>query len=78
MVKVIGYLGADNVLTDWYGNPIGTYRIVATWPTPQSYVSSHYHQVEACVDGIVYTGRSGGRGMVYQGRRKVRQSGKGY
>jgi hypothetical protein len=73
---IVAYLGKDGILTDWHGRPLGTWRSVASWPTPHSYISSHMHQVEATTDGstpTVYTGRSGGEGLVYRGRRKARQ-----
>jgi hypothetical protein len=68
--EVVGYLGANGVLTDWHGNGIGTYRQTAKWRTPRSAVSSHMFQVEATVDGRKYTGRSAGLGMVYSGKAK--------
>ena len=66
----VGYLGKKGVLTDWHGNSIGTYKIVSSWPTPQSFVSSRMYQVEAVVDDVVYTGRSAGEGMIFKGKRK--------
>lgn len=66
---VVAYLGADGQLTDWHGKAIGTYRITSTWRTPRSYVSSTMHQVRAVVDGLTYTGRSAGHGMIYRGKR---------
>ena len=66
---IVAYLGKDGVLTDWHGERLGTYRIVSTWKTPRSYVSSSMSQVIATVDGVSYTGRSAGVGMVYKGRR---------
>jgi hypothetical protein len=65
----IAYLSADNVLTDWHGQPIGTYRITRTWRTQRSYVSYVMHQVYATVDGKTYTGRGAGVGMVFKGKR---------
>jgi hypothetical protein len=70
---IIAYLGKDGVLTDWHGNPIGTYRITATWKTPRSYVSSTMNQVIAYTKGISYTGRSAGEGMVFRGKRVAKQ-----
>ena len=71
--RIVAYLGKDNVLTDWHGNPIGTYRIVSTWKLPYwYYISTTMHQVEATVDNILYTGRSCGIGMLYRGKRKSR------
>lgn len=66
----IAYLAKDGRLNNWKGEQIGTYKIIRTWNTPKSYVSSRQHQVEAVVDGITYTGRSAGIGMMYKGKRK--------
>jgi hypothetical protein len=68
--RIVAYPGENGRLNDWHGNPIGTYRIVSTWRTPRSYVSSTMHQIEATVNGIVYTGRGAGTGMIYTGKRK--------
>lgn len=70
---IVAYLGADGILLDWHGRPLGSYRITASWPTPHSYVSDKMHQVEAVAAGTTYTGRSAGTGMIYRGRRKARQ-----
>ncbi len=61
------------VVTDWHGRTLGSARITARWPR-YSFVSSHMHQVEAKIDGITYTGRCAGSGMIWQGKRKVNQS----
>jgi hypothetical protein len=66
---IVAYLAKDGALTDWHGKPLGTYRIVATWRTPRSYVSTTMHAVHARVDGVVYKGRSAGVGMVFCGKR---------
>lgn len=65
---LVGYLGPNGVLNNWHGEPLGTYRITTTWKTPRSYVSSTMHQVYAEVDGITYTGRSAGIGMIFKGK----------
>ena len=67
---IIAYLGENGTLNDWHGNRIGGYDITATWKTPRSFVSDCMHQVEAYVNGRLYTGRSAGVGMVYRGRLK--------
>ncbi len=67
--RIIAYLGKDGILSDWHGKPLGTYRTVSTWPI-YSFLSSSMSQVEAVVDGIRYTGRSLGEGMLYRGKRK--------
>jgi hypothetical protein len=69
--RIVAYLGAAGVLTDWHGRPLGTYRITSTWRTPRSFVSSTMSQVVADVDGFQYTGRSAGVGMVFCGRRRL-------
>ncbi len=56
-------------LNDWHGREIGRYRIVSSWRV-NSYVGSHMNQIEATVDGVTYTGRGFGEGMIYQGKRK--------
>lgn len=71
--EIIAYLGKNHELTTWKGKKIGTYRIVSTWKTPNSYVSSTMHQVEATVKGRVYTGRSAGVGMSFRGKLKKQQ-----
>lgn len=66
---LIAYLAKNGVLTDWHGNKLGTYRIVSTWETPASYVSSTMHAVHATVNGVLYKGRSAGVGMIFRGKR---------
>lgn len=68
---IIGYLGKAGNLTNWHGETIGRYAIVSTWKTPRSCYSDRMHQVEARVDGVLYTGRSAGEGMIFKGRRKA-------
>lgn len=70
---IVGYTGkvVDGVreITDWHGKRIGTMRITSTWATPRSYVSSTMHQAYATVDGVRYTGRTAGEGMIFKGRK---------
>lgn len=68
---IVAYLGKNGSLQDWHGNELGNYRISASWRV-NSYVSSHMHQVYAWVDGVRYTGRSGGEGMLFKGRKTKR------
>lgn len=76
---IVGYVGKfdpatqSRSLTDWHGKILGACRIVATWKTPRSYISSTMHQIEATVNGVRYTGRSAGTGMIYRGKRAKRQ-----
>ena len=66
--------GAVGTLTDWNGQPIGRWRIVARWRTPRSFVSDYQSQIVATLyDGRTYTGRSGGIGLAYVGRRVAAQ-----
>lgn len=69
---IVAYPGKDHILNDWHGNPIGRWETVAKWRI-FSYVGSHIHQIEATVDGVRYTGRGFGIGMIYKGKRKVKQ-----
>lgn len=70
---LVGYLGNDGrTLQTWHEEKIGTYQIVASWRTPRSYMSSHMYQVQATVDGVLYTGRSAGRGMIFKGKRATK------
>ena len=71
--RCAAYLGERGELVDWRGRRIGRYRITARWPTPRSWLAAHMCQVEAHVEGRIYTGRSCGEGMLYRGRRIARQ-----
>ena len=81
---VIGYVGDVleefpigaklRALTNWHGLQIGTIRLTSSWRTPRSYVSSHYYQAYAKVDGVTYTGRTAGKGMIFKGRRAAKQA----
>lgn len=67
---IMAYPADNNILNTWHGDPIGTWRPVASWPI-RSWMGSTMYQIEATVDGIVYTGRGFGVGMWYKGKRKV-------
>lgn len=69
---IVAYPSDNNILTDWHGIVIGTWKTVASWSV-ESYIGSRMHQIEARVNGIVYTGRGFGKGMSYKGKRKARQ-----
>ncbi len=68
----IAYIGPNGALNDWHGRKIGTIRVRSSWRV-SSWMGTHMHQIEATVDGVTYTGRSFGEGMIYRGRRKARQ-----
>jgi hypothetical protein len=66
--RIVAYLGKSGVLTDWHGNSLGSYRVVSTWKTPRSFMSSTMSAVHAYVGERVYKGRSAGEGMVFFGK----------
>jgi len=68
---IVAYLGHNGELVDWHGRRLGTYRVTASWRI-HSYMSDTMCQVESLVNGVAYTGRSGGVGLMYRGRRKRR------
>ena len=65
------WVGRTGTLSTWRGERLGTLRIVARWPLRGSWLSDAMLQCEATVDGITYTGRTCGLGMIYKGKRKV-------
>jgi len=69
----IGYVGkvanGHRELTDWHGKPIGTILLGNGWPTPRNYLSSRMYQAYATVNGVTYTGRTGGEGLSFKGKR---------
>jgi hypothetical protein len=60
-------------LTDWHGNELGHGRVKAYWATPRSYISSRCYQIDGTINGVTYTGRSAGVGMIWKGKRKAQQ-----
>jgi hypothetical protein len=71
--RIIAYPGKDGILQDWHGNAIGTWRVLSTWRTPRSFLSSTMSGIEARVNGVRYVGRGAGVGMIFRGRRSTRQ-----
>jgi hypothetical protein len=67
------YPGAGGVLQSWGGEAIGTWRVVASWPV-RSYMGSTMYQIEARINGQLFTGRGFGAGMLWRGRLKAVQS----
>jgi len=65
-------LGCVVEITDWHGRMLGHGVITAVWHTPRSYTSSRMMQIRAVIDGVAYTGRSAGNGMIWRGRRAAR------
>ncbi len=70
---IVAYPAAGGILQDWHGQAIGTWRAVSIWKTPRSYLSATMSQIEAIVDGITYTGRGAGVGMIYKGKAKAKR-----
>lgn len=66
---IVGYPAKDGIITDWHGNKIGTWRETSRWRV-NSHMGSHMLQIEAKVNGITYTGRGFGEGMIYNGKAK--------
>jgi hypothetical protein len=68
---IIAYMTTDMAsVTDWHGNVLGDARIKTSWSTPTSYMTDRCYQVEVTVNGITYTGRTSGGGMIYKGKVK--------
>lgn len=69
---LIAYPDAKGVLKDWHGNQIGTYRVISSRPAiffgRQSWIGSTYYYMRATVNGIQYSLRGFGEGMVAQGK----------
>lgn len=65
---LVAYPGADGVLNDWHGNPIGTWRAVSSWRV-DSYIGTRMYAMRASVDGATYHGRGFGKGCILRGRR---------
>lgn len=70
--NITAYPAGNGNLCDWHGNRIGLYVIVSRWPV-NSWIGSEMCQIDAYVDGVWYTGRGFGDGMLYRGKRKARQ-----
>lgn len=71
---VIAYVGkkengAPRALTDWHGNRLGICYLTSNWPIRNGWVASRMYQIEAYINGVRYTGRGCGEGMVCRLRR---------
>lgn len=53
-------------LTDWHGTRLGSCRMDKGWLVK----GTRIHQITARVQGVVYTGRGQGEGMVFVGKRR--------
>ena len=68
----IAYKSGDR-MTTWAGADLGPCKVVASWPI-YSFVSDRMYQVEATIEGVVYTGRTCGDSMIWKGKRKAQQA----
>jgi hypothetical protein len=66
------YLYARGQLTTWHGQFMGNAMITAIWHV-RSFYGSHMMQVECNIEGVKYTGRSFGNGMIWKGKRCKQQ-----
>ena len=61
---IIAYMSTDmNTITNWHGEFIARARVTKSW-TIRSYMSNKMHQVYITVNGVHYTGRTLGAGMI--------------
>ncbi len=68
--RIIAYPRDGGILGDWHGAVIGTWRAITSWSMPRSWFAPRMYQIEATVNGVVYTGRGCGVGMIFKGKRK--------
>lgn len=70
---LLAYPADGGILTDWHGAPIGTWRTISTRPAiffgRRSWIGPTYYYMRATVDGVTYSLRGFGVGMVARGRR---------
>jgi hypothetical protein len=61
------------VITNWHGDEtLGRITRFTSWPI-RSYLSPRMYQITARIDGVFYTGRSGGNGMIWRARKVAKQ-----
>lgn len=65
---LIAYPSKDNVLGDWHGKPIGTWRVLSSWKIRSLYADRMY-SIEARVNGVRYVGRGFGEGFMLRAKR---------
>lgn len=69
---LIAYPGANGILNDWHGKPLGAWRALSSWRV-NSYIGSRMYSIECRVNGIRYVGRGFGEGMSLRAKRSPRQ-----
>ncbi len=58
--------------TNCRGDQIGTCVLASSWRV-HNYIGSHMHQIYATIEGVKYTGRGFGEGMIVNLRRCAKQ-----
>ncbi len=70
--ELIAYPGKNGQLKDWHGNTIGSYSVISSRPAiffgRRSWQGSRYYFMRAKVNGVSYSLRGFGVGMVAQGK----------
>lgn len=70
---IVAYPGEAGKLKDWHGNVIGTYRVLSSRPAVffgyRSWQGSEYYFMRATVNGVEYSLRGFGEGMIAKGKR---------
>ena len=69
--KDMRFAGIIIDLTDWHGNLIGHGTVRSHW---RNQYGSYMYQVEGRINGVRYTGRTAGHGMIWRGKRCAKQS----
>ena len=65
----LGYMNADmTAVTDYYGNVMGSAKVLKSWRIDNSALSTTMHQVECRIAGRLYTGRTLGAMMAWNGK----------
>lgn len=71
--RAIAYPAAGGILNDWHGRPLGAWRATSSWRV-NSYMGTRMYQIQARINGVLYTGRGFGEGCIWTGRRMAGQS----
>lgn len=70
---LIAYPSTNGELHDWHGNKIGTWKLISERPAiffgHRSFMADTYCYMRARVNGVQYSLRGFGEGMVARGRR---------
>jgi len=67
-------VGDKGVITDGKGTVIGGTLIVARWQARWDIASEYICQVEARINGVLYTGRTRGHNCIWHGKIKKEKS----